>query len=52
MLGGTGYFICIVRFVNLNWLNSRKVMPTLFKCERHKNKSYYKWNKQIVILSD
>ena len=37
MLGGTGYFICLVRFVNQNWLTSRKVMPTLFKCERHKN---------------
>ena len=52
MLGGIDYLICIVRLVNQNWLTSTKVMPILFKCERHKNRSYYKWNKQIVILSD
>ena len=54
-MGGTGYFICIVPFVNKKW-SSRKVNYTwsiFFKSERHKNKSYYKWNKQIhvVILS-
>ena len=41
MLGGTGYFICIVRFVNINWLNSRKVMPTLFKCQDQDQDSYW-----------
>ena len=55
-MGGTGYFICIVPFVNQNW-SSRKVNYTwsiFLKSERHKNKSYYKWNKQIhvVIVSD